>query len=84
MHPFVMFAVLHATGLAVLAFFIWFAAAHTSGLLRLFGVILGAWIALLAIACIVMPVMWPGHGMGPMHGWMNREGPPAAASNAAP
>ena len=84
MHPYMMFAVLHATALAVLAFFIWFAAAHTTGLLRLFGFILGAWIALLAIACVVMPVVWPGHGMGGhMHGWMNREGPPPAVSNAA-
>jgi hypothetical protein len=86
MHPFMLVgALLHATALAVLAFFIWFAAAHSAGRLKMFGVILGAWIALLAVAGIVMAVVWPGHGMGGhMHGWMSREGPPPAAASNTP
>jgi hypothetical protein len=84
MHPFMLVgALLHATALAVLAFFIWFAAAHSTGRLRIFGTILGAWLAFLAIVGIVMAVVWPGHGMGGhMHGWMNREAPPPAEAPA--
>jgi hypothetical protein len=79
---------LHATALAVLAFFVWFVATRASGWLRLAGKILGAWLAFLALVSIVFaifaPAMWRHH----MKGGMNEETPaaaaPAATANTTP
>ncbi len=51
MHPFALVGgLLHATALAVLAFFVWFAAARATGWLKLFGKVLGMWLVVLANA----------------------------------
>ncbi len=81
MHSFMLIgAVLHATIVAIIAFFIWFAASKSSGLLKTFGNLLGAWLVLLGIIGIVMAAT----GMGPkhMHGWMMHEGEGAPAASA--
>ncbi|HEV2362751.1 MAG TPA: hypothetical protein VGS12_00990 [Caulobacteraceae bacterium] len=91
MHPFFFVgALLHATAILVIAFFVWFAASRASGLLRLFGGILGLWLVVLAVLAVVFGASgagkrWAHPGWGP-HGPM---GPPAAAApspapNAAP
>ncbi|HEY2481734.1 MAG TPA: hypothetical protein VGI30_05995 [Caulobacteraceae bacterium] len=80
---------LHATAIAVLAFFVWFVATKASGWLRLAGKILGAWLAFLAVVCVVFALfapagMWRHH----MKGGMNEEAPasaaPAAPANTTP
>jgi len=69
---------LHATVLAVLAFFVWFAAARASGWLRLFGRMLGFWLVILAVASLLFGLFGMGHHH--MKGWM---APGAAAPAAA-
>ena len=85
MHPFMLIGgVLHLTVVAIIAFFNWFAASKSSGLLKTFGNLLGAWLVLLGIVSIVMAAT----GMGPRHkhGWMMHEGDggPAASTAATP
>ncbi len=85
MHPFLLIgAVLHATGAAIVVFFIWFAASKASGLLKTFGVLLGWWLVLLAIVALGMAAS----GHGGRRGWMMmHEGDhpaPAAAPAATP
>lgn len=84
MHPFAFIGgLLHATALAVLAFFVWFAAARAMGWLRLFGKILGMWLAVLAIASILFGLFAPaGMGCHHMKGWGTPEAAPAAAAPA--
>ncbi len=86
MHPFGLIGgLLHGTALAVLAFFVWFAAAKAHGWLRLFGRMLGFWLVILAICSILFGLF----GMGRHHmGWTAPgAGAPAAgntADNATP
>ncbi|MHB8530963.1 MAG: hypothetical protein ACYC8V_15815 [Caulobacteraceae bacterium] len=54
---------------------------RASGPLRLFGVVLGWWLVVVAVAGIVFSASGRGHPMGP---WMGHEAPPAAAGAAAP
>ena len=72
---------LHATALAVLGFFVLFAASRSAGLLKRFGYVLGWWLFILAVLALVAGVL-----LGPMmaahhHGWMAHGGwePPSAA-----
>ncbi len=62
MHPFFLVgALLHATAILVIAFFVWFAASRASGLLRLFGGVLGLWLLVLAVLAIVFGASGAGH-----------------------
>lgn len=85
-------AILHATALAVLGFFVLFAAGKAEGIVRLVGMLLGWWLWILAVLAIVCAVACPmmgdkgnammdhwGHG-----GWMHPMGPPPAATPPAP
>jgi hypothetical protein len=65
------FGLLHATALLVIAFFIWFAASRSDGLLRTLGRILSVWLILLAVASIIFGIVAPKHHM---HGWMAAPG----------
>ncbi len=79
MHPFMIIGgLLHATAVAIIAFFVFFGASKSSGLLKAFGTLLGWWLVLLAFGAIAMSVT----GMGGKHMWMmhHGEGPPPAAS----
>lgn len=74
--------ILHATVVLVIAFFVWFAASKSDGLLKTLGRVLGAWLIVVAVASIIFGFIGPKH-YG--RGWMM---PPsgentAAASNAA-
>jgi hypothetical protein len=86
MHPFMIIGgVLHATAVAIVAFFVFFAASRSTGLLQAFGRLLGWWLILLAFASIAFAAS--GMGGKHMHGWMMHDGdhgPPAAAAPAAP
>jgi hypothetical protein len=78
----IVFGVLHATALLVVAFFVAFAAARSGGLLKVLGRLLALWLIVLAAVSIWFGVTHKGHHM---HGWM--EGPTnaeAPAVNAAP
>jgi hypothetical protein len=89
MHAFfILLALLHATALAVIGFFVLFAASRSTGLLKTIGNMLGAWLFILALLAIVgaafAPMMvhepWGGGMMGPYgHAWMH-QGPPIAAT----
>jgi hypothetical protein len=75
--------ILHATAMVVLAFFVWFAAARSTGLLKLLGTLLGWWLVLLAAASL----LFAATGMGGRHmgvwGMHGGEEPAAAANNTA-
>ncbi len=88
MHVFFIVAgLLHATILAVVGFFVLFAASRAEGLVKRIGNILGAWLYILAalalIGWIVVAAMGGAmlghHMMGFHHQW----GPSAWPSNAA-
>jgi len=88
---FVAMHIVHATFIAVVGFFVLFAASKASGIVRLVGTILGWWLWILAVLAIVAGLM--GHGDGKdfpgwahMHGWMKSEqsAPAAAPANPAP
>ena len=67
-HFFILAGLLHATLLAVIGFFVLFAASRSEGLLKLVGNVLGIWLFVIAVLAIVGGVMGgPMHG-GPM-GW---------------
>jgi hypothetical protein len=85
-------AILHATLLAIVGYFILLTATKASGLVSLIGKILALWVFLLAVGAIVCAVMggpmMDKDGKGP-GGWMHHWGPPpvaapAPANNAAP
>lgn len=80
-----LFGLAHATIIAIVGFFVLFAASKASGLLKLIGNLLGLWLFVLAALAIVASVVWGGHGMmGFDHGWkMHPAGAAAPASNAA-
>jgi hypothetical protein len=87
MHPFFLVgAVLHATAIAVIAFFVLFTASKTEGLLRIFGHILGIWLVVLAVLAIVGALLGPMLGLPMMdhmhHGWMQQQ--PAAPHSLTP
>jgi hypothetical protein len=75
-------AVLHATVLGVIAFFILFAAGKAEGFTALLGRLLGYWVLLLAIAGLVAGIYFgmsgkrPDMMMGSHPGWMHHWGPP--------
>ena len=92
MHSFFIFgAVLHATALAVIAFFVFFASAKSEGRLASFGNLLGAWLLILALIALVFGAvmvanggrMFGGYGYGyhmmggggPGWGWMHNGQP---------
>ena len=89
MHFMVIGAVLHATVLGVIAFFILFAASKASGFVALLGRLLGYWVLILAVLGLVIGIgsavtgkpMFGMQGPWMMHGdWhhMDRMGPPGA------
>ena len=86
-----LFGLAHATIIAIIGFFVLFAASKASGLVKLIGNVLGIWLFVLTALAIVAAVLWGGHGhvtMGYGHGWMTPSGAaspaaPAPASNAA-
>jgi len=85
--------IMSVTVLAVIGFFVLFAATKSSGLLGGLGKFLGAWLYLLAVAVIVCGIIapmagWhvfgargPGRGPGP---WMERGGRPRWEQPAVP
>jgi hypothetical protein len=73
MHPFFPIgAIIHATLIAVIAFFILFAAGKASGFTKTLGMLLGYWVLIIAILALVGGVMMhmngdkPPFGMGMM------------------
>jgi hypothetical protein len=85
-------AVLHATVIGVIAFFILFAAEKATGFTALLGRLLGYWVLLIAIGALAIGVMhaMSGKPMGPwMHDhWDHMRPPPpeqtAPATKPAP
>lgn len=81
-------AVLHATAIAVIGFFVLFAASKASGIVRAVGTVLGWWLWILAVLSVVCAVACPAMGDkgGPwadrMHGWMHGSDKPEAAPPA--
>ncbi|HEX4862365.1 MAG TPA: hypothetical protein VFV07_14105, partial [Rhizomicrobium sp.] len=74
--------ILHALAVAVIGFFVLFAAERASGIVKLVGTVLGWLLWILAIAGVVCAVIGPdmaGKWMDRMHGT-----PPAAAEPAKP
>ena len=64
---FILGGLLHATALAVVGFFVLFAASRSQGLLRTVGNVLGVWLFVLAVLAIVLGlVIGPRFGGGPM------------------
>ena len=93
MHPFFLIgAVLHATAIAVIAFFILFAASRTEGMVRTLGNVLGAWVLILAVLAIAAAVAGPMLGLhmmdrmhpGCMQPWQHSGPPVAGAPQNAP
>jgi hypothetical protein len=86
MHPFgIIGGLLHATALVVFAFFVWFAAARSTGWLKMLGNVLGAWLVIIGVVGLVMAIIAPGmgwHGRH-MHNWPTAQAP-AAATNTTP
>lgn len=87
MHGF-LFGLAHATLIAIVGFFVLFAASKASGLLKLVGNVLGLWLFALAVLAIAAGAIWgPSIGgpgwrmMGYRHGW---EAPPGAAPAVTP
>ncbi len=72
MHPMMIAgAVLHVTLLAVVAFFVLYAAQKAQGLVKLLGNVVGVWLlilAVLAIAAAVAAPMFGGRPLGMSHG----------------
>jgi hypothetical protein len=86
MHMHDMFGMIfHALAVAVIGFFVLFAAERASGIVKLVGTILGWLLWLLAIAGVVCAFICPGMG-GKGPGWMDRMHgtPPAAEAPAKP
>jgi hypothetical protein len=75
---------LHATALAVVAFFVWFTATKAKGWLMLAGKILGAWLVFLALVGLIFAVFAPGMGHHHMRGWSALDEAPAAVAPAPP
>ena len=95
MHCMIVEALVHATVLGIVAFFILFAAGKAEGFTALLGRVLGYWVLLIAVASLACGIYGgvTGKHLMPMDdhsGWMHREGPapmgppPAAAPAPAP
>jgi len=75
-------AVLHATVIAIIAFFVLYAAGRSEGFTALLGRLLGYWVLLIAILALVGGIYCGMSGKGPadmMRGhpaWMHHWGPP--------
>jgi len=81
MHPFFPIgAIIHATLIAVIAFFILFAAGKAAGFTRTLGTLLGYWVLIIAVVALVGGVMAhmnggkPPFGMMGHHGWNHCDG----------
>ena len=92
MHPFfIIGGLLHATALAVIGFFVLFAASKSDAGVRRLGNILGVWLYILAVLSLAGWVFFAASGgrrmMGFHHPWTAEPvavaPPTAAASNAA-
>ncbi len=69
MHPFLWAGIiLHATGLAVLAFFVLFAASKAEGIVKSIGNILGGWLVILVIIGIIGAATFGGRPFGAVMG----------------
>jgi hypothetical protein len=93
MHFMIVGAVLHATVLGVIAFFVLFAASRASGLVAMLGNLLGYWILLLAVLGFVIgigsaisgkPMMGVMGDKPWMHGGWHHIGPPPPPAEPAP
>jgi hypothetical protein len=71
-------AVLHATVLGIISFFILFAASKAEGFTAVLGKLLGSWVLLLAVLGLACGIYFGVTGKGPMGGpgWMHHWGPP--------
>ncbi len=74
-------AILHATVLGVISFFVLFAASKADGFVALLGRLLGYWLLLLAILGLACGIYGGVTGKNPMPmddhpGWMHHWGPP--------
>lgn len=80
--------ILHATIIAVVAFFVLFAASKADGVVRLLGNILGLWLIILAVLGLVMTGLFLVRHHGDkdhMHGlWVMHWGGPPPANAPAP
>ena len=90
MHPFLWAGlILHATGLAVLGFFVLFAASKAEGLLKTIGNVLGSWLFILIVLGITGMVVSGGHPFGDKTrgpwgpGWTGHWQCPAAPSQGS-
>jgi hypothetical protein len=77
---FIIGAVLHATAVAVVGFFVLYAAGKSAGIVKAIGTILGWWLFLIAVAGVVFAVVHPMDGKDMP--WMDRMG--MHQSDAAP
>ncbi len=92
MHFMLIGALLHATVLGIIAFFILFAAQKAEGVVTMLGRILGLWVLLLAILALVIGVgsfvtgkpMMGMDGPGWMHHRWEHMGPPPWDRQGAP
>ena len=98
--PWILHAVLHATVIAVIAFFILFAASKAEGFVALLGRLLGYWVLVIAVVGLGCGIYFGMSGkppfppgmMGGHSGWMHHWGPggpmmqppPAAPTTPAP
>ena len=79
----------HATVLAVIGFFVLFAAGKSTGIVKRLGEILGVWLYVVAVLAIVAGVIWGplagGMGHHRFYPWMHQPSGQQvpAASNAA-
>ena len=78
--------VAHITGLLVIAFFVFFAASKADGLIKLFGMLMGAWLVIIAVLMVVAGVMHAGgwHGGWMHHDWMHSDQMQTAPAQPAP
>jgi hypothetical protein len=73
MHSLLIFgALLHATALAVIGFFVLFAADRSAGRVQTIGKLLGAWLFILAALVIIGAALALAFGCVPGSGWMGR------------
>ena len=71
MHSLLIFgALLHATALAVIGFFVLFAAERSTGRVQTIGKLLGAWLFILAALALIGSAFAIGSGRFPGGGWM--------------
>ncbi len=83
-------AVLHATVIGVIAFFVLFAASKAEGFVALLGRLLGYWVLLIAIAALAAGIYFGMTGKGPMEmmhghpGWGHHWGPGPMMQPPAP